>query len=231
LIGLSLTPAFGEAQRGGDITRVPPVQGGARGRVLLPEQQVGQAFRRQLQLSDAQVPRLQELNQRYNERRRVLLEEERAVRMQIRETLCGTDSTRGGDMSRWIDQLFELERRRLDLRMEEQRDLGAFLTPYQRARYLGMAEQIGRRLEEQLGPGGVGRGQGAMRGAQRPPLGGGPPPGGPPMGPPDGRAGPPPVDACGNPLPPGRGRARGGRGGEGDASGIGPRVYMPFLRP
>jgi hypothetical protein len=224
LVALMVAPEVGNAQRG-DPNRVPPVQGGARGRVLLPEQQLGRLLQRQLQLSDAQVPRLQELTRRYNERRRVLLDEERSVRMQMREVLCGTDSTRGGDISRWIDQMFDLERRRIDLRMEEQRELAAFLTPYQRARYLGTAEL----LAQQLGPGGGGRGQGALRGAGRPGVQGGPPPGRPDMGPPpDGRAGPPPLDACGNPLP-GRGRGR-GDGGDGTPS-LEPTVFSPFFKP
>lgn len=183
-----VAPMAAQAQGGGGVAQrraaqMPPGRG-------MAEQRLGQLLREQLQLSDAQVTRLQETMQKYNPRREAMVQEERQVRESIRAAICSDDRSRGEDVSRMIDQMLELERRRIDLRMEEQRDLAAFLTPYQRARFLGTAELIQRRLE---GPGPGGPGGLGGRGGRR----GGPPPDG---ARPQGGRGGPPLDACGNPV-------------------------------
>jgi Spy/CpxP family protein refolding chaperone len=64
-----------------------------------------------------------------------------------------------------LDQLMRLQRQRLDLVEGEQRELAKFLTPVQRAKYLGLQNQLRQRMQElrdRVGPG-------AMRG--RPPMG------------------------------------------------------------
>ncbi|HKS05276.1 MAG TPA: hypothetical protein VJR92_03095 [Gemmatimonadaceae bacterium] len=171
---------------------------------------ITQMLRNQLQLSDAQVSRLQESNRKFAPRRNDLMGEERQVRIGMRELLCSGDTTRAAEVARALDQLADLQKRRMAIFDEEQRDLATFLNPYQRARFLGFQDVVQNQL----------RGGGGGRGAR----GGGPPPdrlrdpaAGPPPGerqerirpdgpPPGGRArggGPPPIPAgCGEVIPP-----------------------------
>jgi Spy/CpxP family protein refolding chaperone len=171
-------------------------------------QRIAQMLRNQLQLSDEQAGRLQESNRKFAPRRSALIAEERQVRGAMRDLLCSGDTTRSAEVARSLDQLADLQKRRMAMFDEEQRELAAFLTPYQRARFLGFQDVLQNQLR-----GGGGRG---ARG------GGGPPdrardaPAGPPPaerqqrnrpdGPPPGgraRGGPPPVPAgCGEVLPP-----------------------------
>lgn len=196
---LGVLPAALDAQRGGGRkNQVDPLQG----RPMQNEQRLGQALKTQLNLTDAQTTRLQGVTSRFNQRRVGLNQEERQARMTIREALCGGDTTRSADVAKSLDQVIDVEKRRTQMLEEEQRELSGFLTPYQRARYMGMIEQVGAAL-------GGGRGGRAGRA--------GPPPGG---APPDSAAGPPPQgrpgramqDMCANPAPPPNGGKR-GRGG------------------
>ena len=51
-------------------------------------------------------------------------------------------------VARMIDRAIALQRQRLDLVAQEQRELSSFLTPVQRARYLDLQERLRRRVEE-----------------------------------------------------------------------------------
>ena len=176
--------------------RIPSPQG----RGGLPDaQRITQLLRTQLQLSDAQFGRLQESNRKFAPRRNALMAEERQVRVSMRDLLCSGDTTRSAEVSRALDQLTDLQRRRMAIFDEEQRELATFLNPYQRARFLGFQDVV----------------QNQLRGGGRGARGGGPPPGAPREGrgdrlrqegpPPGGRArgGPPPIPAgCGEVIPP-----------------------------
>lgn len=62
-----------------------------------------------------------------------------------------------------LDRLLQVQRSRLDIVAEEQRDLAAFMTPVQRARYAALQEQLRRRVQTMqrrraaAGPGGMAR--------------------------------------------------------------------------
>jgi Spy/CpxP family protein refolding chaperone len=197
---LGVVPATLAAQRGGG--RRNQIQQPPQGRVPA-DQRIGQLMKNQLQLSDAQTERLQDLMGRFQERRQGLLRDEQQARMTIREALCGGDSTRGAEVAKSLDQVIDIEKRRVQMHEDEQRELAGFLTPYQRARFMGFEEQLGALL--------LGRGAGGRAGRQ------GQPPDGPPNGPPQrgqGRAGRAAADVCANPVPPNAQgqRARGGDG-------------------
>jgi hypothetical protein len=64
-----------------------------------------------------------------------------------------------------------VQRRRLELATEEQRELAAIMTPVQRARYLALQETVRRRADEMRRR----RGGGAQRGGRRGPGNGTPP--------------------------------------------------------
>jgi Spy/CpxP family protein refolding chaperone len=104
-------------------------------------------LRERVGLSDEQLRRLGPVNQRYDARRQALFREEREARQALRRELSG-EAADQNRVSGQIDQLFALQRRRLDLAAEEQRELAAFMTPSQRARYLALQEHLRRRTED-----------------------------------------------------------------------------------
>jgi Spy/CpxP family protein refolding chaperone len=147
-----------------------------------------------LKLTEQQRPKFVEINRRFNEREASLFEEERTARTSLRNLLCSGDTTRGPDMSRAIEQVLDIQKRRHQLIEEQQRELATVLTPYQRARFMGTREFLRDRLGGPGGPGGRGRGMGGPPPGQRGGRGG-------PGGPPDGQRGGPPPDMCAGPPP------------------------------
>jgi Spy/CpxP family protein refolding chaperone len=130
-------------------------------------------LRQQLGLSDEQVRRLGATNRRFEGQRRALFEQERRVRFDLRQALGdGGDTTQVATL---LDSMLTLQRERVEMMEAEQRELATFLTPVQRARLVGLEEQIRRRMMEMRDDRG-----GPDRGApDRPPSGGGRRPGTP----------------------------------------------------
>lgn len=134
---------------------------------------MAQVLQRQLALTDEQSRRLSVLSQRLEPRRRALVAEERAVRTALRAQIAAGDSARDAELSSLLNRMVEVQRARVLLLETEQQELTAFLTPLQRAKYLGIEEQMRLRAEQVQG---------------RPMPGQGPPPGMMPgQGPPPGR--------------------------------------------
>jgi Spy/CpxP family protein refolding chaperone len=130
--------------------------------VLLLRQRVG--------LSDDQMRRLAPISRSFEMRRQTIFREERTTRQALRRELT-VESADQARVAAHIDQLFALQRRRLDLAAEEQRELAAFMTPVQRARYLALQEHLRRRADEMRRR----RGGGPPGGGGRRGPGGGPP--------------------------------------------------------
>lgn len=120
-------------------------------------------LRERVGLSDDQLRRLAPVSRSFEVRRQTLFREERTARQTLRRELTAenADQTR---VAAHIDHLFALQRRRLDLAAEEQRELAAFMTPVQRARYLALQELMRRRAEEMRRR----RGDGPPRGRRGP---------------------------------------------------------------
>ena len=66
----------------------------------------------------------------------------------MREELAVADSANQERVATLLDQMLRIQRDRLALVEDEQRELATFLSPVQRARYLGIQEQLRRRMEE-----------------------------------------------------------------------------------
>ena len=98
-------------------------------------------------LSDDQMTKLAQGSRPFEAQRRELARQERAERMALRrEVLAGA----GADQQRIatsLDRVLELQRRRAQLQIDEQRALAAFMTPLQRAKYAALQEQLRRRAE------------------------------------------------------------------------------------
>src|SRR5687768_11359 len=141
--------ASGEAQR---LDRAP-------GRAAVPrqageglERQFRERFadvvRRRLNLNDAQMRQLGQVNDRYERERMGLLREERQLRQALRSEVLAGDAADQPKVGELLDRALRIQRRRLDLTEREQRELAEFMTPVQRAMYVGIQDDLRRRLEE-----------------------------------------------------------------------------------
>ncbi len=188
-LALGLVAGTGAAQ---NPPAQPPAQAQAGGRAQARapqdraqlEQQIrnriANQLKNQLKLSDDQFTKLQATNRRFEEKRRLLVEQERDARMSMRDLILAGDTTNQAKVSGALDKMMQIQRQRFELVEQEQKDMAGYLTPMQRARFLGMQEQMRRRMDEMraqagrrgaAGPGaGVGMGQG-MGPGMRPGMG------------------------------------------------------------
>ena len=129
----------------------------------------GAEVKKRLQLTDDQMTRLMAVNQRLDTQRRELFRQEREARVGLRTELANPDDRvnqqRVGEL---LETVLRVQRGRLELVEREQRELAAFLTPLQRARYQAFVDFVQRRMDDLDGRR-DGRGGGNR--------GGGPPPG------------------------------------------------------
>jgi flagellar biosynthesis GTPase FlhF len=123
--------------------------GGPRRQML--EQRVSERFeqivRQRLQLTDDQMQKLRQTNQRFAAQRRALTEQERGLRSEIRRELQPGVAANQTHVAALTDSLFAIQRQRLDMAQAEQKELATYLTPVQRVRFYGLQEQLRRRLE------------------------------------------------------------------------------------
>ena len=140
LLCLSLALAAGaEAQQPG------------QGRAQLEERfrrQLAATLKNRLNLNDEQLRKLGEVNQRHEERRRLLVQQERDVRIALREEMLAGERANQTRISEMLDRMIGIQRQRLEIVEREQRELAEFLTPLQRAQYAAVQEQLRRRIEE-----------------------------------------------------------------------------------
>ena len=160
-LALAVAPTLG-AQVGDRPAAGPVDRAAAEQRV---RERITRLLKERVGLSDDQLRRLAEVSPAFEQRRRALFQDERTARQSLRRELAA-DAPNQASVSTQVDQLFALQRRRLDLAAEEQRSLATFMTPVQRARYLALQEQIRRRAEEMRRGRGGGRG-GPRRGGPR----------------------------------------------------------------
>jgi Spy/CpxP family protein refolding chaperone len=111
----------------------------------------GEMVRRQLQLNDDQMARLQATNQQFERQRIALIAREREVRRKLRREIMLNERANQNHVSELLDQAFEIERQRFDLLQTEQRELAKFLTPVQRAKLVGIQSELRRRTQQMRG--------------------------------------------------------------------------------
>ncbi len=136
---------------------------------FMVRQRMAQVVRVQLGLNDDQMRQLAATNRRFERQRISLVTQEREVRLGLRDELESGDTTRSVQVAALLDRMLAIQRQRLSLLEDEQKELATFLTPVQRARYFGMEEQVRRRVMEM-------REQGMRRGADVGRRAPGPPP-------------------------------------------------------
>lgn len=107
----------------------------------------------QLGLTDEGMKQLSEVNQRFDRQRRDMNRREMMTRRSLFDEVLKLDSADTSRVSQLLTEQFKVERERIDLTEAEQRELSKFLSPVQRARYLGVQEQIRREMDQLRGRG------------------------------------------------------------------------------
>lgn len=145
-VAAGVSPA--RAQQGDRLQQAPP---GAQPPAGALERQFRERFaevvRRRLNLNDSQMQRLGQVNDRFERDRMLLLRDERRTRQALRAEVLAGDSADQAKVAGLLDELLKLQRRRLDLTESEQRELSAFMSATQRAKYFGIQDELRQRLE------------------------------------------------------------------------------------
>ena len=111
-------------------------------------QRMAAVVQQRLGLNADQMRRLGEVNREMESQRRLLHQQERDLRVSLRTEVMRGDSANQESVARFVDQLIDVQRRRIELLSREQRALAAFMTPTQRAQYLAIQDQVRRRMED-----------------------------------------------------------------------------------
>jgi periplasmic protein CpxP/Spy len=104
--------------------------------------------RQQVGLNDDQMRRLAPITQRYEQQRRQLQMQERDARVGLRQLVLGPQTADSAQVERLLQQLIGVQKRRVELLESEHRELAAFMSPMQRAKYAALQERIRRQLEQ-----------------------------------------------------------------------------------
>ena len=111
-------------------------------------ERTGEVVKRRLELTDAQMTRLQATNRQFERQRMTLLQRDRETRRSLRLEMQKEDKANQSRVGELLDQTLLLERQRLDLVQNEQKELSKFLTPVQRGKLLVMQTELRRRAQD-----------------------------------------------------------------------------------
>lgn len=128
------------AQNAADNSQRPAVQALQR--------RMYEVVQRTLGATDDQMQQLTEVNRRYQEERRQVNQKDRQARQTIRAEVLRDSSADQALVARMLDQLVDVQRQRLEIFTREQRELGKFLTPVQRAKYATLQEGLRKKVEQ-----------------------------------------------------------------------------------
>jgi len=103
-------------------------------------ERMAEVVKTRLALTDDQTKKLGDVNRKYEERRRLLNDQERDVRMGIRDQMLADkpDEQKVGDL---LDRMMRVQKQRFELVEAEQKELAAFLTPTQRVKYFTLQDE------------------------------------------------------------------------------------------
>lgn len=111
-------------------------------------ERTAQITRQRLGLNDAQMVQLERVNNRFAPELSAVAKEERNTRRQLREEMIAGDQADQSRVSILLDASLRLQKQRIALIEAEQKDLAAFLTPVQRARYIALQAQFRHRADQ-----------------------------------------------------------------------------------
>lgn len=112
------------------------------------QDRINQAVRQRLRPTEEQFVKLREVAARMEDERRVLRMEDQTARFAMRQELAAGDKANETHVAELLDQMQKFERRRFELMEREQKELAKFLTPSQRARYLGLQDQLRMQMQD-----------------------------------------------------------------------------------
>jgi periplasmic protein CpxP/Spy len=142
--------ASGLSAQGGRL-RQPPLAGQNAPRRQQLEAQLRQRLWRitknRVGLTDEQMTKLAQTSRPFDAQRRQLATQEREERLALRREILAGPNADQQRIATSLDRVLELQRRRAQLQIDEQRAVGAFMTPLQRAKYAALQEQLRRRAE------------------------------------------------------------------------------------
>jgi Spy/CpxP family protein refolding chaperone len=124
---------------GGAQTRRPPDQ--------RLQQFVDSMVRVRVAPTDEQLARMREVATKHERERREIRMSDGRARVELRTQLAAS-SVNEQRVSELLDQIAKMERQRLDLMEREQRELAKFLSPSQRARLLGLQDELRRNMQD-----------------------------------------------------------------------------------
>ncbi|MBK5187759.1 MAG: hypothetical protein JJD97_05900 [Gemmatimonadaceae bacterium] len=112
------------------------------------QRRIFEVVQRTLGATDDQMRQLAEVNRKYQEARGALNQTDREARRTIRAEVLRDSLADQDKVARMLDQLVDVQRRRIEIFTREQRDLARFLTPVQRAKYATLQEGLRRKVEQ-----------------------------------------------------------------------------------
>jgi hypothetical protein len=151
-LALLLLVVAGAAANGQAVPTVP--QGDRTALEQQFRERTAKLVQQRLGLNDVQLAKLEQSNARYAPQLRQLAAQERDIRSQLRNEMMAGNAANQQHVSDLLDAAFRMQRQRLGIVEAEQKDLAGFLTPIQRARYIALQSQFGKRAQELSGEGG-----------------------------------------------------------------------------
>lgn len=116
-------------------------------------------------LTDPQMAQLQQSNARFAPQLAQVAAQERETRRQLRQEMTAAGQPNQQKVSDLLDASIRLQKQRISIIEAEQKELGRFMTPVQRARYIALQGQFRRRAQElDRQSGGQKAGMGLQRG-------------------------------------------------------------------
>lgn len=112
------------------------------------QHRIGQIMKERLVLTDAQLTQLEAVTMKLERERREVRGEEWRIRTALRAQLLSGDSVSNELVGELLDRMPRVERRRIELMETEQRELAAFLSPVQRARYMALQDEIRKNMDD-----------------------------------------------------------------------------------
>jgi hypothetical protein len=145
MLAVALSGAAADAQ---------PVKGPVTTKASRPalEQQfrerVAQLTQNRVGLTDAQMAQLDQSNARFAPQLAQVAAQERETRRLLRVEMTSQGQPNQQHVSDLLDASLRLQKQRIAVIEEEQKDLARFMTPVQRARYIALQQQFRRRAQE-----------------------------------------------------------------------------------
>ncbi len=139
-------------------------------------ERIAQVTRERLGATDDQMAKLQATNQKFDEQRRALVDQERQARIALRQAMGPrADAQQQAQIGALLDRVNGFQRQRMDIQEAEQHELSGYLSPIQRAKYFALEQQVRQRVNQmrqaQTQQDGGARAGRVGRGGQTRPLG------------------------------------------------------------